>query len=305
MTTAVAARKKPGKSERDEDAGIAARPENNRLFSLVTGASQGLGKALAGECARLGMNLILVALPDTGLPEVSREISRRFGINAVYREMDLTVAGNPEELLRWARDQGFRIFMLVNNAGIGSHGPFRESILEYNQAMISLNVAALMRLTHLFLPELAKQARSYILNVASLAAFYPMPYKPVYAPTKAFVLNFSLALRAELAESGVRVSVLCPGGIMTNEECRELIAAQGLIGRISCHYPAEVARYALQQLLQDRAVIIPGLINKLARILGGITPLPLVQLFIRRRFAAAGRHRNPSYTYSLPVSGGR
>jgi short-subunit dehydrogenase len=87
--------------------------------------------------------------------------------------------------------------------------------------------------------------------------------------------------------SSVTVSALCPGGIMTNEECRRLIAAQGFIGRISCHHPEEVARYAVGQLLRGRAIIIPGLINKITRILSGAVPLPLIQRFIRSRFGSS------------------
>jgi short-subunit dehydrogenase len=278
------------------------RIPQTRPFCLVTGASRGLGLALAEECARLGMNLILVALPDTGLPDVSNNLGQTYGIDVVYREIDLTEPDSVEMLCRWVQEQRLAVNMLINNAGIGAHGPFSESKLERNRAMINLNISALVHLTQLFLPELKRQQRAYILNVASLAAFYAMPYKPVYAPTKSFVLNFSLALRAELAGTAVTVSALCPGGIMTNEQCRKLIAAQGFIGRISCHHPEEVARYALGQLLRNRAIIIPGLINKLARIMGTVVPLPLTQLFIRSRFTPAEDAKTAAAGYSNPTS---
>jgi len=261
------------------------KAEIGQPFCLVTGASRGLGRALAEECARSGMNLILAALPETGLPEIASTLQRRYGIELQYREIDLRGAAGAQALFDWVRERGLSIRMLINNAGIGAHGPFRESFAERNRDMIELNIAALVHLTHLFLPELNRQPKAYILNVASLAAFYPMPFKSVYAPSKAFVLNFSLALRAELAGTAVSVSTLCPGGILTNEECRKLIAAQGFIGRISCHHPEQVARYALRQLRRGRAIIVPGLINKIARVLGSAAPLPLVQLFVRSRFA--------------------
>jgi hypothetical protein len=242
------------------------------------------------------MNLILVALPDTELAETASAIGQRYGVDVRCLEIDLTEPGSPDALHRWIGEQRLAVNMLINNAGIGAHGPFSESEPERNRAMITLNISALVQLTQLFLPELKRQPRSYILNVASLAAFYAMPYKPVYAPSKAFVLNFSLALRAELAGTSVTVSALCPGGIISNEECRKLIAAQGFIGRISCHHPEEVARYALGQLHRGKGIIIPGLINKLARILGTIAPLPLTQLFIRSRF-------NPGKSAKSAVAG--
>ena len=246
-------------------------------YSLVTGASQGLGRALAEECARLGMNLILVDLPCTGLPEISKQLAGRYHVAVVYRETDLLEPDSPRAIYRWIEDRKLRVNILVNNAGIGCH------------------------LTQVFLPELRAHDPSYILNVASLAAFYPMPFKPVYAPTKAFVLNFSLALRAELTGTSVRVSALCPGGIMTNEECRRLIAAQGFFGRISCHYPEEVARYAIRHMFQNKSIIIPGLVNKLARFLGGIIPLSVVQLFIRSRFGSCERAKGSAYGTSISL----
>jgi short-subunit dehydrogenase len=161
-------------------------------YSLVTGASQGLGRALAEECARLGMNLILVDLPYTCLPEISKQLASRYHVAVVYRETDLLEPDSPRAIYRWIEDQKLRVNILVNNAGIGCHGLFVDSRPERNQAMINLNITSLVHLTQVFLPELRAHDRSYILNVASLAAFYPMPFKPVYAPTKAFVLNFSL-----------------------------------------------------------------------------------------------------------------
>ncbi len=269
--------------------------------SLVTGASQGLGRALAEECARLGMNLILVDLPCTGLPEISKQLASRYHVAVVYRETDLLEPDSPRAIYRWIEDRKLRVNVLVNNAGIGCHGLFVDSQPERNQAMINLNITTLVHLTQVFLPELRAHDPSYILNVASLAAFYPMPFKPVYAPTKAFVLNFSLALRAELTGTSVRVSALCPGGIMTNEECRRLIAAQGFFGRISCHYPEEVARYAIRHMFQNKSIIIPGLVNKLARFLGGIIPLSVVQLFIRSRFGSCERAKGSAYGTSISL----
>jgi uncharacterized protein len=110
------------------------------------------------------------------------------------------------------------------------------------------------------------------LNVSSMAAFFPMPFVPVYAPSKAFILNFSLALRQEMLGSPVHVSVLCPNGIRTNPATRRRIAAHGLISRLTCMDADPVAAYALRQTLAGRAIIVPGSLNKAIRIVGQYAP---------------------------------
>jgi short-subunit dehydrogenase len=235
------------------------------------------------------MNLILVALPDTGLPIVAKYLSSKYDVAAVYREMDLTAPTSAEELYAWIRGEDMPVSMLVNNAGIGYPGLFEESELQRNEKVINLNVTALVRLSHLFLPELKKHRPAYILNVASLAAFYAMPYKPIYAPTKSFVLSFTLTLRSELSETPVRVSALCPGGILSNRRVREMIAGQGFWGRISSLDPDTVASRAVRGLVRGRGVIIPGWPNRLFLILGKLAPRSLMQSVVCRWFRHAQR----------------
>jgi short-subunit dehydrogenase len=165
-----------------------------------------------------------------------------------------------------------------------------------NEATVQLNVAALVRLTHEMLPALQEKRQAWILNVASLGAFFPMPSMPVYSSTKTFVLTFSRLLRAELRGSGVRVSALCPNGIRTNRATRELIERQGWAGRLTCRFPDEVARAGLRGLFRGAAVIVPGLTN---RLLAGASPLVPQGLYMRvitRRWAPAaqGALRTPS-----------
>ena len=240
--------------------------------ALITGASQGLGRAFAHECARLGMDLLLVALPDSGLGQVAGEVSDGYGVRCEFLEMDLTAPGSPEALSRWVSDLGCPLTMLINNAGVSYNSRFEDSTLHENESCILLNNLALVQITHLLLPELRCRDKAYILNVSSLAAFFPMPFVPVYAPSKAFILNFSLALRQEMLDSPVRVSVLCPNGIRTNPEVRARIAAHGLISKLTCIDPEPAAAYALQQTLAERAIVVPGVLNKAIRILGQYAP---------------------------------
>jgi uncharacterized protein len=259
---------------------------DTKKYALITGSSQGLGRAIAEECAGRGMNLILVALPESGLPEVASIIRRVYEVEVEYREADLTERDSPASLVEWVRARAFRLTMLVNNAGTGYNRRFDQSTLHENETTIELNVLALVRLTHLLLPKLVDDGPAYVLNVGSLAAYFPMPFMPVYSPTKSFVVNFSLALREEMASNGLSVSVLCPNGIRTNKGCREQIDRQGLAGRLTCLYPDQVARAAVRGLLDGRPIIVPGIVNKIIRAVGSIVPRALVMRVVARHWGA-------------------
>jgi hypothetical protein len=257
--------------------------------ALITGGSQGLGRALAEECAGRGMDLVLVALPDTGLRPLSEILRRAYEVRIETVEMDLTDPESVGILRTLVQEKDFPIDTLINNAGIGFTSRFTESSVWQNEATVQLNVAALVRLTQAMLPLLRERPRAWILNVASIGAFYPMPSMPVYSSTKGFVLNFSLLLREELRGSSVSVSVLCPNGIRTNRGCRALIDRQGWAGRIMCHYPDEVARIALRGLLRKRGVIVPGLVNRALRHASPLVPRGIYMKAIARRWGTEKR----------------
>lgn len=253
-------------------------------WTLITGSSQGLGRAFAEECAARGMNLVLVALPDTGLKQVTWILERAHGVRIEPVEMDLAAPDAPAALCARLGEKGIEIGTLINNAGVGYNRRFGDCTRGENEATIELNVGALVRLTHMLLPSMKSMGKARILNVASLAAYFPMPSMPVYSPTKSFVLNFSLALREELRGTGVSVSVLCPNGIRTNRSARALIDRQGLAGRITCQYPDEVARAGLAGLYRKKAIIVPGIVNRMLRMASGFVPRALYMRVISRRW---------------------
>ncbi len=248
--------------------------------AVVTGASQGLGKALADECAHRGMNVFLVALPGSGLADVARGIADRWHVEAGWLEVDLTKDDATDRLLESLGRTGFQVDLLVNNAGIGSIGTFTDSPLAGHEAVMCLNMLALTRLTHRLIPELAKRSGAHILNVASLGAFFPMVSLPVYSATKSFVLTFSLALREELRGS-VGVGTLCPNTIRNDRATEDYVDRLPLICRRACLYPSEIARAGIDGLLRGRAVIVPGFINRFLRVVGPLAPRPLVTAAIR------------------------
>jgi uncharacterized protein len=252
----------------------------NTQYALITGASQGLGKALAIECARRGMNLALVALPRQGLEQTAQGIALTYGVQAEHLELDLTAPGSPAAIAQWVTENGLNVSVLINNAGVGYNSRFEDSTLRENETCILLNNLALVMLTRLLLPQLKAQPRAYVLNVASLAAYFPMPYMPVYAPSKAFTLSFSLALRQEMRGSGVSVSVLCPNGIRTSADARAKIAASGLAAQLTCMDAEDVARYAIRQMLQGAGVIVPGFLNRAISRVARYVPRSLVNAVV-------------------------
>ena len=252
--------------------------------ALITGASQGLGRAFAEECAGRVMDLVLVALPRTGLSDVARILDRAYGVRIETVEADLADPETPRAIDMLIRAKGFAVDTLVNNAGVGFTSRFAESSDEQNECTVQLNVAGLVRLTQQMLPVLQRHRRAWILNVASLGAFFPMPSMPVYSSTKSFVLTFSQILRAELRGSGIGVSVLCPNGIRTNRATREIIARQGWAGRVTCKYPDEVARAALAGLFRGKGLIVPGAVNRALIKASPLVPRSLYMRVIARRW---------------------
>lgn len=255
--------------------------------ALITGAAGGLGSAFALEAARRGWSLVLTDLPASGVQEAGERLARVYRIEVHSLPVDLADRRAREQLVERIRDTGVQVDVLINNAGTGSCASFESSRLGKLAGIVELNVQALIQLTYLLLPLLKSRAPAAILNVASLAAFYPMPSMAVYAATKSFILNFSLAIRHELAGTGVTVSALCPAGMVTNRDSADQVEAQGFFGRITTWYPERVASLAVRQALRGRSVIIPGLANRFLRRIGAMAPRWLVVRLIGDRWRKA------------------
>ncbi|MBN1579954.1 MAG: SDR family oxidoreductase [Anaerolineae bacterium] len=267
-------------------------PGQSRHSALITGASQGLGRALARECASRNMDLLLVALPASGLPEVAGDLGQRHDVQVEYLEMDLTASDSSERVCRWISDKKCPVSILINNAGVGYNARFEDSTLQENESCILLNNLALVKLTRLMLPEMKHQQKAFILNVASMAAFFPMPFMPVYAPSKAFILNFSLALREEMRGTPIKTSVLCPNGIRTNPDCQARIEASGLAARLTCMDPEPVAACAIEGMLAGKAVIVPGLLNKLIVAAGQVVPRSAIYAVVSTIWGRTAKRRH-------------
>src|SRR3979409_570606 len=184
--------------------------------TLITGASSGIGEVFARRLASQGDNLLLVARSEDKLINLCNELGRTKSTHAQYVAMDLSEPDAPARLFEETTNRGLEIDFLINNAGFGSMGDFAKLDLQPERNMIDLNVRALVELTHRFLIPMRQRKNGSIINVASTAAFQPVPFMATYAATKAFVLSFSEALWEENRPLGGKVMGVCPGVTDTN-----------------------------------------------------------------------------------------
>jgi short-subunit dehydrogenase len=226
--------------------------------TLITGASSGIGEAFARRLAGQGRNLLLVARSEDKLITLCNELGRMKSLRAQHVAMDLSLPESPERLLEETQKRGLVIDLLINNAGFGAFGDFEKIDLERQLNMIDLNVKALVALTYLFLAPMRERKQGAIINVASTAAFQPVPFMANYAATKAFVLSLSEALWEENRKYGVTVMALCPGVTETN--FFEAAHGHKPPARAS-QTPEEVVDTALRGLNARKSGIVSGWMN--------------------------------------------
>lgn len=267
------------------------QPTPRKSLVLVSGATGGLGKAFAVECASRGWNLFLTDLLPAPLETLAQGLRTAYGVKVLTRPCDLTDADSRSALFEDLQRQNLRFWALLNVAGTDFEGAFYERTRQQIRTIIRLNVEGTLEMTHALLELRDPMAPFRVINVASLAAFYPMPIKATYAASKRFLLDFSLALREEVRELGASVTALCPGGLYTNAECIRAIEAQGIMGHLSSQNIGSVAAETLDAALKGRAVVIPGALNRLLQALGGLTPPTAVAALICNRWRGAHRRR--------------
>jgi uncharacterized protein len=279
---------------------------SSKTFALVTGASSGIGKAIAEELASRKINVLLVALPNTGLPDVVTHLNKQYAVRAFGYELDLTHPESPQKLLAWCQSNHYPVNILINNAGFGNLCSFEETDPALLTTMMALNNKAMVLLTHWFIPELKRNGVSHILNVGSLASFMPIPNKSVYAATKSFVYAFSSALRLELMSSGIYVSCLCPGGTVTSIEVQERAKKAGGFGKAFAQQPEAVALEAVQGMFRRKQKIIPGWHNRVLYAIRQMLPEWLVGrlltlIFTQRKLPVQKPVVKPSPGYSIAM----
>jgi short-subunit dehydrogenase len=267
---------------------MALPPPASTSTALVTGASSGIGAAIARELAAGGHGVTLVARREDRLRELASELSERHGVRAEALAADLVDAAARDRLASEIQGLGLDVEVLVNNAGFGGGGELAKADREYVVRMVRLNCEALLDLQARYLPAMVKRGRGAIINLASTAAFQPLPGTPVYAATKAFVLSLTEAGHAELKGTGVTLTAVCPGPVKT-----EFVEAAGLEGAGDTlpgmfWTPVEtVARDAVEGAAKGRRVVVPGLMNRAGAVTGQHAPRALALPLVKRLWRQA------------------
>ena len=247
-------------------------------YALITGASKGIGKAIAVELAKKKYNVLLLARSGELLEQLAAELKEKYGVQTAYLAIDLSITDADEKIFNWCKSNQYTVNILVNNAGYGLAGPFDRYSKKENAALIQVNIISLMQLCQAFLPMLKAQPRSYILNIASSSAYQSVPMLNLYSSSKAFVLHFSRSLSHELKGTTVSVTAVSPGPTDTDFPNRAQMKEKTKKTASKLHAtPESVAVIAVTAMLAGKREVVTGFINKLGVFLVWLLPKSFVE----------------------------
>jgi short-subunit dehydrogenase len=247
-------------------------------WALVTGASSGIGAALARELAKHGAKLILTARRLDRLETLAHELSTN-DTEVRIVPADLNDPAAPQQIYNATEGAGLTVDILINNAGLGQYGAFAHSEIAQELSQVRVNCEAMVRMTRLFVPRMVERRRGWILILASTASFQPVPYISTYAATKAFDRFFALGLAAEVARFGVKVTALCPGP--TESEFFDIAQAAAFKGN-KVQPSAEVARLAIAALARGKRTLIPYFRGRIRAFFIRFLPVGLITRYVEK-----------------------
>ncbi|WP_201763526.1 SDR family NAD(P)-dependent oxidoreductase [Chengkuizengella marina] len=245
--------------------------EYKNQTALITGASSGIGEVFANKLAEQGMNLILVARTEQKLEDLAKQYREKYGINTHVIVSDLSKENAAKEVKKTVDELNLHVDMLINNAGFGQVGSFIHNNLDKAHGQIMVNVSALVDMTYLFAADMEKKRNGAIINIASTAAFQPLPKMAIYGATKAFVLSFSEALWSELKHKGVKVLAICPGPTATN-----FFEVSGGFGAKNLRTSEQVVNTTMKALKKGKSFAIDGFGNYITANLPRFFPRQLI-----------------------------
>ena len=258
--------------------------------TLITGASAGIGEAAAYEFAARQHNLLLVARNEQKLSELCADLKNKYKIDAQYIAADLSQANGPDVVFETCKQKDLEVQVLINNAGIGSSGEFYKNDLRAELSMLQLNVSGLVALTHLFLPAMIKHRKGDIINVASLAAYFPSPYMAAYSASKAFVKSFTQSLGEECKPYGINVMLFSPGLTISNfmnTPANNNAWGKALVEGANTQTSAQVAQEMARAWQRHKKLYVSGRKNRMMIKIASLVP----HSFIAGAFAKAKRKR--------------
>lgn len=240
-------------------------------FTLITGASEGIGYEIAKLFAKDKNNLIIIARNKKKLIDIKAEIENKYEVSVRTLSLDLAVDKSCEEIIKYVEENNLIVDNLINNAGIGSFGYFYDSKDGFEDKIIDLNIRTLTKLTRYFMRGMVERKQGGVLNVASTAAFVGGPKMAMYYSTKAYVLSLTEGIHDEVKGLGVKVSCLCPGPVNTSFQKKAGIK-KSKAAKKYLMMPEEVALVGYKGFLKGKAIIIPGLKNKILVALNKVVP---------------------------------
>ncbi|MEF2654868.1 MAG: SDR family oxidoreductase [Eggerthellaceae bacterium] len=248
-------------------------------YTLITGASGGIGREMARECAAHGHDLVLVARSEGKLGELADRLHNEHGVDARVYACDLSVSDAAIELYERIRTDGLAVNRLVNSAGFGDQGAFLDADWSRQADMVQLNVTALMQMTYLYGLDMRDAGFGRILNLSSVAAFSAGPYMSIYYATKGFVLSFSQAVNAELSGSGVTVTALCPGPTATGFERAAQMGGSKMFTFFRPATPEQVAAAGYKSMEAGRPIAYHSAATKVMNVGARLLPRSVANRF--------------------------
>ena len=251
--------------------------EKTKPYTLITGASKGIGKSIAYELAKQGYPLLLIARSEEELKALSDDLQTEYGISTAILAIDLSINGASQRVNDWIKVNNYPVGILVNNAGYGVWGDFSRSSLTDQLGMMQLNMNVVVELSHLLIAILSQEKQAYILNISSTAAYQAVPTLAVYSAAMAFVLSFSRALRFELSQTSISVTCFSPGPVDTGFAARAGLTALNKMAEKFNMQPDEVAKMAVKAMFSKKSEVIPGFTNIISVYANRILPKAFIE----------------------------